>query len=585
MKTAEVYKRELKLGFAPSIEQVAFLNWIEHEKGSSILEAVAGSGKTSSLIMALRYMKGSVFLGAFNKDIATELKSRIPAADAWRIQAATMHSAGLMAIKRSGRKPRTEPGKLRFLLDDIIGKVEYTDPRKKAGRQITNLASLAKQHGFDVISHGSEVFPKSTSDEAWHKLIDHFDIERDLPENISLTTVIHLAKQLLKKSNQSEAIIDFDDMIYLPLLFNFSFQPYDWVLLDEAQDTNVVRREMAFRMLKKPAGRLVAVGDPHQAIYGFTGADANALDNIRRRAKAATLPLSVSWRCSKAVVAEARKVVSHINAAPAAPEGSVSTVPFDEFFVDRLRPGDAVLCRLNRPNVATAIACLRANKPARIVGRDLGERLLSHARKAAPDKPGLLDLGPAVDQYQRAEIARLERNGKESSVPFFEDEMEALMLLIDRCLEQGQQRYDQLEALCQFLFINPDSQAHAIIFSSVHKSKGLEWPKVYLLGKSDYMPFFMAQQDWQLEQENNLIYVAETRAKLDLVFVTDVRSALDTGVHRAQKAKGAKAELPTLKPMPVDPESPNVHTEVAKTIGFNADLSILEAMLNPKGAA
>ena len=77
-----------------------------------------------------------------------------------------------------------------------------------------------------------------------------------------------------------------------------------------------------------------------------------------------------------------------------------------------------------------------------------------------------------------------------------------------------------------------------ILLSSVHKAKGLEWPRVYLLGRSDYMPFFKAELDWELEQEHNLIYVAITRAKHELIEVTGVRSALDKGLHRqAQSAR------------------------------------------------
>lgn len=593
------YIDSLRLGYEPSPEQWLFLGWIVSQSGSCVLEAVAGSGKTSSLILALGLMKGSVFLGAFNRDIAAELKARIPPADQWRIQAATMHSAGLGAIKRAGRKPRTESGKLRFLLKDMQEDLAWDDPAKKNASSITKLVSLAKQHGFDCVSHGKERFPRSDDCEAWLALVDHFSLEDDLTGEFSVSRLVDWAHRLLEKSKLTEHMIDFDDMLWLPLLLNYPFQPYNWVLLDEAQDTNVVRREMAFRMLAGPGpgespgaghviaagtykGRLIAVGDRHQAIYGFTGADARALDNIRSRANATTLPLSVSWRCARNIVCEAQQVVDHIKAAPTAPEGTVSSVEFDEFFIDRLRPGDALLCRLNRPNVATAIACLRADKPARIVGRDLGQRLLAHAKRAAPDRPDLLSLGPAVDSYQQAEIARLIQRSKESSIPFFEDEIEALMLLMDKCLEEGKQSYADLESLCNWLFINPDAQAGAVIFSSVHKAKGLEWPRVYILGRSDYMPFFMAKQDWELEQETNLIYVAITRAKRELIYVEGVRSAIDSGVHRAQKRREeGEPRLSFSQPTPTGTTA----TPPLPGSGSLTDLdrSILDDLLDPEG--
>jgi superfamily I DNA/RNA helicase len=53
----------------------------------------------------------------------------------------------------------------------------------------------------------------------------------------------------------------------------------------------------------------------------------------------------------------------------------------------------------------------------------------------------------------------------------------------------------------------------------VHKSKGLEWPVVHILGRGDIMPSPRAKQEWQMEQEINLCYVAVTRAQEILVDV------------------------------------------------------------------
>jgi DNA helicase-2/ATP-dependent DNA helicase PcrA len=78
-------------------------------------------------------------------------------------------------------------------------------------------------------------------------------------------------------------------MIYLPLLLNLPLSTYDNVLIDEAQDINATRRELAFRSIKA-GGRIIAVGDPNQAIYGFTGADVASLAKHQRRAQATFCP-------------------------------------------------------------------------------------------------------------------------------------------------------------------------------------------------------------------------------------------------------------------------------------------------------
>src|SRR5690606_18120963 len=99
---------------------------------------------------------------------------------------------------------------------------------------------------------------------------------------------------------------------------------FDNVLVDEAQDLNVAQRILIRRMLKE-GGRLIAVGDPRQAIYGFRGADSDSFRLIGEEFNATDLPLTVTFRCPKAVVAQAQRYVSHIQAHETAPEGEVIT--------------------------------------------------------------------------------------------------------------------------------------------------------------------------------------------------------------------------------------------------------------------
>ena len=71
------------------------------------------------------------------------------------------------------------------------------------------------------------------------------------------------------------------------------------------------------------------------------------------------------------------------------------------------------------------------------------------------------------------------------------------------------------------LFSDYDPKAPPkLTLSSIHKSKGLEWPTVYLLGRNAWMPSKFATQDWMLDQEHNLTYVAITRAKETLYEIT-----------------------------------------------------------------
>jgi superfamily I DNA/RNA helicase len=78
-----------------------------------------------------------------------------------------------------------------------------------------------------------------------------------------------------------------------------------------------------------------------------------------------------------------------------------------------------------------------------------------------------------------------------------------------------------LKATIERMFGNtkPGERPTTIVLSTVHKSKGREWDRVYILGRDQLMPSRYARQDWQVQQELNLIYVAITRAKAELIDV------------------------------------------------------------------
>lgn len=525
-------------------EQLAIITHCRDTSLPLIIDAKAGSGKTSTLLEVLPHLRGTTTLQAFNKAISEEIKtkaSRLPFEVQLNLDIRTVHSHGLAAVSKaaSGRKPQVSDGKCSFILKDLMKAELYPDdPLFQHTSKITQLVGLAKSSGFGLKSP-YEDFPEINDDAAWDALAEHFGTLDDLVEDDDLyLDAIRLAKQVLRLSNQRLHQLDFDDMIYLPLLHNLPLATYDNVLLDEAQDINATRREMAFRSLK-PGGRLIAVGDPNQAIYGFTGASATSLEDIRRRSNAEVLTLSICWRCDAEIIKSAQQQVPGIQARPGAPAGEVGTITWDESssWLDSVPLGSAILCRLNKPNVAVALSLLRRGKPARIEGRDIGERLLSHVKKAEPRYAfvSMSEIIASLDVYAEEQERILLSRQRESAAAMLRDEVEAAQLLCERVIEQAKgDSFTALEQLIASLFQNDVPRSQFITLSSIHKSKGREWPTVYILGHDDYLPFHLAQKrgGWQLEQEYNLEYVAKTRAQNVLISVNGVQSALDKGWHR-----------------------------------------------------
>ena len=490
-------EKAVKSAFLPSPQQATFFDWILNGNGSCVLEAVAGSGKTTTLIHALDLMKGSIFFGAYNKKIAEEIKARAPKKPFLTIS--TMHAAGFGMWRKVAGGVKVESNKCRNIFRNACLKYPHYSPFEP---QVIALVSYAKQAAIGVLKPMNDM-------QAWIDLVEHFDI--DCLEEDSL--VIALARKTLQRSIELDnEVIDFDDMIYAPLYHKVRAFEYDWVLLDEAQDTNASRRALALLMLKR-GGRLVAVGDRHQAIYGFTGADADSLDLIASAVNAKLLPLTVSYRCPKAVVAYAQQFVKHIQAHESAPEGIVRNFT-GERLTKEVKPGDAILCRFNAPIVKLVYQFIADGIAAKVEGREIGAGLKSLARRwKIKTFAALLN---KLDDHCDREVSKYRAKEQESKAVAVEDKVACLKILIARVEKLNPNSKNPIDDLCTEIdsMFSDDVGDNVVLLSTIHKSKGREWNNVYWLQTG---PSKWARKDWELEQENNLCYVAATRAKQQLI--------------------------------------------------------------------
>jgi very-short-patch-repair endonuclease len=295
------------------------------------------------------------------------------------------------------------------------------------------------------------------------------------------------------------------------------------LLVHNCQDTNPARRCLARKMLK-PGGRAVFVGDPCQAIYGFTGADNDSLDVIRREFGCTELPLTISYRCPRAVVREAKRLVSHIEVDLAAPEGKVRSCQLSDLLpgersgaldvhvppVERLTADDAVLCRVTKPLVKLAFRLIRAGIACHVEGREIGTGLLKLATRWKSVKT-MDKLRERLQDYLETETAKMMVKKQESQAAALADRVETLLALMEGCPNLA-----CVEKKIADLFKDGEP---TLTLSTVHKAKGREWGRVYILGRGVHMPSKWARQDWQQDQERNLEYVAVTRAKSELIDV------------------------------------------------------------------
>jgi DNA helicase II / ATP-dependent DNA helicase PcrA len=485
-----------------SPQQVAAINFVRSGSGNAILEAVAGSGKTTTLVAMCSEIRGSAAFAAYNKKIATEIGEKLSRAgvDTRRVRAATFHSFGFSAWRRVAPGVRVDEKKVDGIMADL-------DVPETLRGFVKSLVSLAKQRAVGVLTRSDEIG-------VWREIVDHFGMEEGLEEGMdAVDDGIRWAWKVFQRSIKLDhEVVDFDDMIFAPLIHNVRMWQNDWVMIDEAQDTNPARRALAKKMLK-PGGRLIAVGDPHQAIYGFTGADNDSLDVIAREFNCVRLPLTVTYRCPKSVVELARTWVGHISADDSAPEGSVRVISRRD--LDGLCPeeGEAILCRNTKPLVELAFSLIRRRVPCYVEGREIGAGLMRLAKKwkKVTTVGGLRE---RLEEYLVKETERLVARGQEMKAEALKDRVDTLLVVAEGFPDDA-----GLEEIVKVLNDLFRDGGNGVCLSTVHKSKGREWPRVYLLGRNKFMPSPFARQTWQVDQERNLMYVAVTRAMDELVEV------------------------------------------------------------------
>lgn len=468
--------------------QTSIFAFVETGTGNAIVEAVAGSGKSTTIIESMKLVRGASIFLAFNKAIATELAAK-------GVNAKTFHALTFGPVMRSKGASGPSMDKLRQLCRENMSSRDM----KLYGAFAQKLVGLAKQMGVGI--------PGMTPDtmDTYMGICNHHDIEPD-SEEADFTRALEYAQLLLQWSNESE-LVDFDDMLYWAVKDNLNLPKFDFVFVDEAQDTNMIQREI-LKKIMRPTSRMIAVGDPHQAIYGFRGADAQSLRSIATEFNAITLPLSISYRCPVAVVNYAKQWVSHIEAAPNAPEGLVQHHELNwepSMFV----PDDLVICRKSAPLLTLAFRCIRNNIPVQILGKEIGDGLKSLIKKM--NAKNLEQLTVKLTAHMAKEVAKYRAADDEKKIEAITDKIGCILFMSDG-LRDDRQSIAFLEQGIDYLF---KDKSKCVKLCTLHKSKGLEARRVFWLNRNE-CPSQWARRDWQRVEELNLCYVATTRAMSEL---------------------------------------------------------------------
>jgi len=188
----------------------------------------------------------------------------------------------------------------------------------------------------------------------------------------------------------------------------------------------------------------------------------------------------------------------------------------DETLVSAAGPGDFILSRVNAPLVSIAMKLLRAGKRTQVAGRDIGRGLVTLIKKmrarSVPDLLGKIEGWAARENVRHQAQLKAATNGRRAAI---QSKIEAVLDQADMMssLADGAKSVAEVETRITALFTDDGlGTAGMITCSSVHRAKGLEADRVFILKDT--------LRDNNIE-EQNIAYVAITRAKTTLVWVSN----------------------------------------------------------------
>jgi superfamily I DNA/RNA helicase len=463
----------------PTDEQVQIMDRLSQTDDNILVNALAGSGKTTTIEMMINSLPDSqpcLYL-AFNKSIVKEAEERMPS----YCKVQTLNSLGHRVWgQATGKKLSIDlkNPKTHVIVRQLITELHRDDKDEAWDRysEICKAINMAKHLGY--IPAGK--FPTA------RPLTDRQGLEGRLEDKFSdfCWSLIDNALCISIKAAYDGGI-DFDDQIYMPTLFGGSFPRFPTVFIDEDQDLSPVNHAMLHKMRQS---RMVAVGDRWQAIYGFRGAETNGVDKIKHDFNMVELPLSYSFRCPENIV---RAVHWHVPHMRWVKTGGVYA-QLQDLDPGSIPDGSTFVCRNNAPLFRAAFALLSQKRSVSVAGSDIGPRIIKLLKKiGAPDDK-------SEDLVFKIEAWREEQLQRTNAPATVEDTAECLKIFAT----WGATR-DQAISYANWIM----AQHGTIHLTTGHKAKGREWENVYHLDKGLLKPE---------GQDFNLKYVITTRSASNL---------------------------------------------------------------------
>jgi DNA helicase II / ATP-dependent DNA helicase PcrA len=531
-------------------------------EGPLLIIAGPGSGKTRTLVhriahlVADRGVAGAQCLAiTFTRRAAAEMRERLHAMlgpEAGGIAVHTFHSLGLVMLREHAAAAGLAPG------FRVAGEAERA-------------AALAAALGL----------PRPRAENLIRAISQAERMEAQPNGEIAAARTAYRA--MLAANNW----IDFDDLVSVAVrlladnaevaaLYRARFR---FISADEFQDVDARQYRLLTLLAPPPAGNLCVIGDPHQAIYGFRGADAACFERFGSDYPgAATIALRRNYRSGGTIVAASSQVIAAdadepiaeivrerreritIHAAPSErAEAEFVVITIEQaiggssfFAIDSSRTGGreaalsfadfAVLYRTDAQAAVLCEALARSGIPFRRhshapLAQEPSVRAVLEAFAATA--PADIDLPTRLRQSAaRAAAATGEAAAVERALQF-------LLPLAESCGGDPARFLDAVALASDADFW--DERAEGVALLTLHAAKGLEFACVFIVGLEDgVLPLHWGKAEdvaaEELAEERRLFYVGMTRAKDRLVLSRALKRLWRGRVH-AQRPSPFLADI------------------------------------------
>lgn len=538
--------------------QKKIFEFVETGSGNGIIDAVAGAGKTTTLmgcVMHIHDLKDVIYC-AFNTSIRKELQKKFKDAKI-NVEVSTIHALGFLMLRATRNYILDdykynhiikEPKFFETLVPDIDKILGYhshpsvaelrrlEDRRDSLDWADKNALNEGQQYVGKIIMRLLDINQKYRctleldSVECYDSMIRHFGIIPHWEQGYTtypdeVAAYFNLHQKLLKEGNSmaiSHGIIDFTDQLYLPYYMHLTpKKKYGFVFVDECQDLSKAQVKVVEKYLRED-GRLLAVGDPYQAIYGFAGADCQSFERVKQSFNCTVLGLTDCFRCPQDVITLAQSLRADIKGFKDYP-GKLYKIPSREVIVN-IKEGDLVICRSRRPLRDLALKLINKDFKVKIHPDELQEFMGDYKRNFTPQELRKVLNDEIIDAFfDHAKERNRKRITKENQNAdaiirkiLIKEEVTTMEATLDflkkKYFDWHLNTLENILKRLKLMLSNPSEDA--IKISTIHRAKGLENDRVFILEYDKLPP--PRDLEWENIQERNLHYVAVTRPKEEL---------------------------------------------------------------------